>query len=251
METSKRLNNKVCFITGGSRGIGRAIAEDFAKHGAVVYVNARSEGSIDQWAVECSNNNNTEVIPIYFDITNYAEAKKAIMRIKKEKGKIDVLVNNAGIGYNDLIGMISLEKVKELFDVNVFALINLLQLAARLMTRNKSGSIINISSNVGLKGNPGQLAYAGSKGAVIAITKSAAKELAQHNIRVNSVAPGLVDTDMLREADEKKMEDRISRIGMGRLAKPIEIAEACTFLASDQSAYISGQVISVDGCSLI
>jgi 3-oxoacyl-[acyl-carrier protein] reductase len=251
MSNLNLLHGKVSLVTGASRGIGKSIAESFAQNGAVVYVNALETDIIDDWAVEVSSRYSTQVQPIYFDITDGAACKNAIMRIKKEHAKLDVLVNNAGLGYNELIGMISIDKMRKIFEVNVFALTNLLQLAARIMGRQQSGSIINISSTVGMKGNPGQLAYAASKGAVIALTRSAAKELADQKIRVNSIAPGLVDTEMFRTAESKNMEERISRIGMGRLAKPEEIANACVFLASDLSEYITGQIIAVDGSAIL
>jgi len=251
MNNSRLLEGKVCLITGTSRGIGKSIAERFAEEGAVVYANSLETANIDKWASELSSKRNTSVIPLYFDVTDYAAAKNAIMRIKKEQNQIDVLVNNAGIGIHELLGMISLDNVRKTFEVNVFALLNILQLTSRIMTRQQFGSIINISSMVGLHGNPGQLAYAASKGAVITITKSAAKELANKNIRVNSIAPGLTDTEMFKKAEPKNIEDRISRIGMGRLANPTEIADACVFLGSDLSSYISGQIIGVDGCAII
>lgn len=245
------LQGKVCLVTGASRGIGKSIAQTFAENGAIVYANALVEDKIDDWASSVSKSCDTQVFPLYFDITDSSATKNAIMRIKKDQGRIDVLVNNAGLGYNELIGMISMDKMRKVFEVNVFALTNLLQLTGRLMMKQKKGSIINISSTVGMKGNPGQLAYSASKGAVIAITKSAAKELANHNIRVNSIAPGLVDTEMFRLAEKGDMVERISRIGMGRLAKPEEIANACTFLASDLSEYITGQVLAVDGSAIL
>jgi 3-oxoacyl-[acyl-carrier protein] reductase len=251
MQKPGMLHEKICLITGSGRGIGRAIAERFAQQGAVVYANSLESDNIDEWADKCTDKYQTLVIPLYFDITNGSLAKDALMTIKKKHGTIDVLVNNAGLGYNELIGMISIDKMRELFEVNVFALTNILQLAARIMRKQLKGSIINISSVVGIKGNTGQLAYAASKGAVIAITKSAAKELAGDNIRVNSIAPGLTDTEMFRSAEIKNIEERISRIGMGRLAKPEEIADACVFLASDHSVYITGQILSVDGGAVL
>lgn len=251
MITPKLLSGKICLITGASRGIGKSIAEAYAQNGALVYANALESDRIDEWAIEVSSRSRTLVQPIYFDITDGIASKNAIMQIKKEQAKLDVLVNNAGLGYNERIGMISIDKMREIFEVNVFALTNLLQFATRVMGKQQNGSIINISSTVGIKGNPGQLAYAASKGAVIALTKSAAKELANQKIRVNSIAPGLVDTEMFRLVESKNMEERISRIGMGRLAKPEEIANACVFLASDLSEYITGQVIAVDGSAIL
>lgn len=241
------LENKICLITGGARGIGRAIAERFARDGAIVYVNDLSEGEMDQWAAECSEKNQTKVIPLYFDICNFAAVKENILRIKKESGRIDVLVNNAGLISYEFLGMIDFDKLRKMFEVNVLALINLTQLTSRLMIRQKNGSIINMASIVGVKGAKGQLSYSATKGAVVAITRSAAKELAEHNIRVNAIAPGMVATERFKNIMTNKFEERIDDIGFKRLATPEEIADAYSFLASDRSAYITGQILGVDG----
>ncbi len=251
LQNDRLLENKVCLVTGCSSGIGKVIAERFAEEGASVYANSLPNENIDKWAMNLSSQYSALVKPVYFDITDEVAVKNIVIQIRKEQSKIDVLVNNAGLGYNEKLGMISIEKMRRIFDVNVFALTNLLQLVARIMVKQNSGSIINISSTVGQKGNPGQLAYSASKGAVISITKSAAKELAGNNIRVNSVAPGIVDTEMFRLAESDKLEDRISKIGMKRLAEPKEIANTCVFLASDLSNYLTGQIIAVDGSAVL
>jgi len=150
-----------------------------------------------------------------------------------------------------LIGMISDEIIHKTYNVNVFGIINMTQLAAKLMTRQKSGSIINLASIVGVNGNRGQLVYSGTKGAVIAMTKTAAKELAPYNIRVNAIAPGIIDTEMFRSVDAKHQQEHIQRIGMGRLGKPVDIANTCLFLASYLSEYVTGQIIGVDGAALV
>lgn len=160
------------------------------------------------------------------------------------------MVNNAAVEYNELIGMISGEHMKKMFETNVYGVINLIQYASRIMPKI-GGSIINISSMVGIRGNRGQLVYSATKGAVIALTKSAAKELADKNIRVNSIAPGLTATDMLNNVDADKLADRINNICMKRLASTNDIANACLFFACDLSEYISGQVLAVDGCTIM
>ena len=162
-----------------------------------------------------------------------------------------MLVNNAGIMKDALIGMINGKLMQEIFEVNVFAMIQMIQMANKLMSRQKSGSIINMASIVGTNGNSGQLVYSASKGAVVAMTKTAAKELASDNIRVNAIAPGMIDTDMFRSIGETKIQENLEKIKMGRLGNPEEIANACVFLASDLSAYISGQVLGVDGVTVI
>lgn len=252
METGNRLlEGKVCIVTGAGRGLGRGIAEQFAKDGAIVYVNARR--NMDDWAVEAGRRYHTKIVPLYFDVTDTAAMKQAMLQVMKSEQSVDVLVNNAGITSNELIGMISYRRMQELFETNVFAAVEAIQIAARLMMRKRTGSIINISSIIGVEGGSGEMVYAGTKGALIAITKSAAKELAPYHIRVNSVAPGFADTDMFRNAagNEDVIQKHISNIGFGRLAKQEDIAYACAFLASDRSEYITGQILGVNGGAVV
>lgn len=246
------LKGKVCVITGAGRGIGRAIAELFAENGAIVYANDLREGCMSDWEDDSKGNSAGTIRPIYFDITDEQQVKQGVMQIKKECGHIDVLVNNAGVEFNELIGMISAKNMETMFRVNVFGTINMLQMVSRVMGRQANGgSIINIASMVGLRGNKGQLVYSATKGAVISLTKSAAKELAPKKIRVNSIAPGLTKTKMMEQADPEKLQSRIDNVCMGRLAEPIDIANGCLLLACDLSGYISGQVLPVDGCTIM
>lgn len=245
------LKNKVCLVTGTSRGIGTAIVKRFAEEGAVVYANARTPGCIDERCKEQSESTGGTVFPVYFDVRDEAAAKATVMDIRKKHGHLDVLVNNAGVMKDALIGMISSEQMQDIFSVNVFAVMNLLQLAARIMMKQKAGSIINLSSIVGVEGNAGQLVYSASKGAVAALTKTAAKELAPHNIRVNAIAPGMIDTDMFREIGEEKMRRHLDNIKMGRFGTPDDIAKAATFFASDLSSYITGEILGVDGEAMV
>lgn len=246
------LNGKVCIVTGGSRGIGKAISEFFAKNGAIVYATATNFGTMEEWKDSINNSASGEIRTKYFDVSDELAVRSAIMQIKKESGKIDTLINNAGIEYNELIGMIDPEHMQHMFSVNVFGTINMLQNVSRIMGRQKNGgSIINIASVVGIKGNRGQSVYSATKGAVIALTKSAAKELGNKKIRVNAIAPGLTNTDMMKQVDMEKIQSRINNICMERLAEPEDIAKACLFFASDLSSYVSGQVLSVDGCTIM
>lgn len=245
------MQNKICLVTGAGRGIGQAIARRLAEEGAIVYANERKNGAIAAWSAGLPAGVQARILPICFDLTDRAALKAAVMRIKAEQGHLDVLVNNAGIAYNERIGMIAFDHVLEMFNVNVFAALELIQLASRIMVRQGGGSIINIASMVGVLGDQGQAAYAASKGALIALTKSAAKELAAAQVRVNAIAPGLTDTDLYHQTDEKYLAERLARIGMKRLAVPDDIAKACVFLASDQSTYITGQVLGVDGSAII
>ncbi|MGL2964102.1 SDR family NAD(P)-dependent oxidoreductase [Flavobacterium sp. RSB2_4_14] len=245
--SSRLLEGKICLVTGTSRGIGKAIVERYAEEGAIVFANAREESSLEEWAAACSEKNNTTVIPIYFDITNASACKEAILKIKSDYGRIDVLVNNAGMVTYELLPMIDFDKLRTMFEINVMAMIQLVQLASRMMSRQKSGSIINMASIVGVQGVKGQLGYSATKGAVIALTKSAAKELIEHNIRVNAIAPGMVGTDRFTAVFEKSFKEKMANIGIGRLASPNEIADVCVFLGSDLSTYVTGQIIGVDG----
>lgn len=245
------LKDKVCIITGANKGIGKAIVEAFTKQGAIVYAHARNTEGMEAWTQQLSEEFNTKVVPIYFDVTDFELSKKKIMEIKSAEGKIDVLMNNAGMVTYEMIPMVQMETFKQMWEVNVLGTFHLLQLVSRIMTRQKAGSIINMASIVGDKGSKGQVSYATTKGAVIAMTKSAAKELASSNIRVNAIAPGMVGTERLKAIMEKSFQEKINQIGMGRLANPEEIAEVCVFLASDMSSYVTGQVIGIDGSTEI
>lgn len=250
----KLLEKKVCIITGAAQGIGRAIAEQFAADGAIVYACDMKEGAMDEWATECAEKYQTKIVPLYFDVTDAAAVKTAFMSTFKAEGRIDVLVNNAGVVFNKKIGMILRPETELMFRVNVIAVIEMVQLVSRLMQRNGGGSIVNIASVTAVLGSPGQSAYSATKGAIISFTKSAAKELASLGIRVNAVAPGIVKTERFAELYEQsgeKIDARIQRIALGRLGTPEDIANACSFLASNRASYISGQILGVDGCASI
>lgn len=241
------LENKVCMITGSSRGIGKETARRYAEEGAILYITDYKDGSLEEFASELKMNYKADVTPLYFDVTDENAAKVAIMTVKKGHGRLDVLVNNAGIMRDNVIGMIGSKLVHDVFDINVFAVIHMIQLANKLMSRKKSGSIINISSIVGLEGAAGQLVYSASKGAVAALTKAAAKELAPNGIRVNAVAPGLINTGLLDVLSDEKKAENIKNVKMGRMGEPVDVANVLVFLASDLSGYVTGEIIGVDG----
>lgn len=250
----KLLENKIALITGAGRGIGRVIAEQFAKDGATVYINDLQDGDMPNWAADCSQRNGVKVKPICFDVTNTAALKAGLMQIYKEEGRIDCIVNNAAIIANQKLGMVTKPLLEKMYSVNVFAVIDMLQIASRLMARNGGGCFVNIASITGVVGSPGQVAYSSTKGAIIAMTKSAAKELSPMQIRVNAVAPGIIETERfneLYESDGDKIDQRISRIALGRLGTPQDVANAVSFLASDRASYISGHILGVDGCASI
>lgn len=236
-------------MTGAAQGIGRAIARRMLDEGAVVYGCDRAEGSMEELARA-----NDLFHALYFDVTDAQGAKAAMMQVKKEQGRIDILVNNAGVVFNKKIGMIVRDETELMFRVNVIAVIELIQLVSRIMARTGGGSIVNIASVTAVLGSAGQSAYSATKGAIIAFTKSSAKELAPQGIRVNAVAPGIVKTERfeeLYEASGDKIDARIGRIALGRLGAPEDVADACCFLASDRASYISGQILGVDGCASI
>lgn len=236
------LQDKVALVTGAGAGIGKATAQLFAQNGAIVY--AADIKGLD-W-IACSEYKD-RIIPLELNICDFAAVKSAVMAIKKDHGKIDVLANIAGLISYEFMSMIDFDKFRMMLEVNVVALINLMQLVSRLMARQHSGSIINMASMVGVKGAKGQLSYSASKGAVIAATKSAAKELAENSIRVNAIAPGMVGSERFKAVLAEKFAQKINDIPFGRLAEPEEVAQLCLFLASDASSYITGQIIGVDG----
>lgn len=232
-------------MTGAARGIGREIAETLWSRGAIVYANDLSfDGVSLKGAIKTAA----------FDITDSKELRSFLMAIYKKNGHIDCVVNNAAVIANQKLGMVTRELLHKMFSVNVFAVLDMIQTASRLMARHGGGSIINLASATAVYGSPGQVAYSSSKGAVIAMTMSAAKELIGAGVRVNAVAPGIVKTerfDELYESDGAKIKGRISRIPIGRLATVSDIAKACAFLASDEASSISGQVLGVDGACIM
>lgn len=236
------LKNKVCIITGAGRGIGKIIAEQFVADGAIVYVNDLQEPNVNGAKSIC------------FDVTDSNALKVGLMQVYKAEGRIDCIVNNAAIIQNQKLGMVTKPLLEKMYAVNVFAVIDIIQIASRLMARTGGGCFVNMASITGVVGSPGQVAYSSTKGAVITITKSAAKELAPLNIRVNAVAPGIVKTERFKELYEAtgdKINERIEKIAIGRLGTPQDIANAVSFLASDRASYISGQILGVDGCATI
>ncbi|OFK60928.1 hypothetical protein HMPREF2811_03440 [Globicatella sp. HMSC072A10] len=238
------MANKIILVTGSSKGIGKKICEQLLENENIVYGIARSEKEMKDMSTAYPN-----FIACIGDITDHTFILEVIKKIRKEHGKLDGLVNNAAIEVNEPIGMINLNMFEKILKVNVIALVDVLQLSARIM--KNGGSIVNISSNVGLKGNPGQLSYSASKGAVNSITLTAAKELADRKIRVNSVLPGLTNTEMIQETDVKFITERISHIKLGQIIEPEDVANMVSFLLSDKASMISGQIIAVDGLTIM
>ncbi len=253
MESILNLKDKIAFITGSTRGIGWAIAQQFAALGATVLINGRSDETIvTQRVAEIKESYNVVCEGFCFDVANPDALKLFYQQVLKSYKRIDILVNNAGILEDALIGMITSSMLERIYNTNVNATLMNLQYASKLMIRNNlGGSIINMASILGVKGNVGQTAYSASKAAVIGITMSAAKEMSQHKIRVNAVAPGYIETDMLKSLNESKAQQIVTNIGLKRFGKPEEVAKLVAFLASDASQYITGQVINIDGGLII
>lgn len=239
------LEGRVALVTGASRGIGAAIARAFAAEGAILLLCARSEG-VEVLAGELT----TAQRPARAMRGNVGDpdfARSLIASVRKEHGKLDVLVNNAGILRQGLIGMTSTENIREMLDVNVLAVMTLTQYATRVMDSQRSPCIVNVASIAGTQGMEGVTAYSATKAAVVGYTLSSAKELAPKGIRVNAIAPGFIDTDMVRGVASDWYQRRLQSIRMGRIGMPEDVAGVAVFLASDLSRYVTGQVIGVDG----
>jgi 3-oxoacyl-[acyl-carrier protein] reductase len=243
-----RLQNKVCMISGGSRGIGRSIAECFLQEGAVVNVLDINEEEGLRAAEEMK-----ALFPegkIFFfkaDITKEDEIADAVDKIIENCSQIDVLVNNAGITMDNLMLRMDIKSWQAVLDVNLTGAFLLSKYVARSMMKKKQGSIINISSIVGLHGNAGQCNYSASKAGLVGLTKSMAKELASRNINVNAIAPGYIETDMTAKLSDDVKEKLLGSIPCAKLGSPKDVAKAALFLATEDSAYITGTVLNVDG----
>jgi 3-oxoacyl-[acyl-carrier protein] reductase len=243
------LKGKNAIITGCARGIGRQTLIAFAENGANVWACCRTiTPEFVAFAAQLAATNGVSITPLAFDITDSARLKEAVKSIQASKVSVDVLVNNAGITYNALFQMTSMEKMREVFEINFFAQVALTQYIVRLMSRQKSGAVINISSTAALDANPGRGAYGASKAAIICMTRAMAHELAEYNIRVNAIAPGITDTDMVDASmSQDAIAAAVSQTRLKRIGKPSEIAAAAVFLASDLASYVTGETLRVDG----
>jgi 3-oxoacyl-[acyl-carrier protein] reductase len=244
----KLLNGKTAVITGCLQGIGRATMDVFAANGAAVFACCQYENDEFKLHVEAlAQDTGATIIPLYFDLCDLDQIKNAIKSIQASKKSIDILVNIAGMTQDALFHMITMEQMKKVFEVNFFSQMFLTQYITKLMLRNKKGSVINISSISAIDGNPGQLSYSASKAALIGATKTLSAELASSGIRVNAVAPGVIQTEMTAGLPQEAIERQMSRCSLKHLGLPQEVASAILFLASDMSSYVTGQVIRVDG----
>lgn len=236
---------KTALVTGASRGIGFAICSKLASEGAIVYAGVRHNEDVSKF--EKDNNCAGSIIPILLDVCDLQSIKNCIKQIKNEEGKIDILVNNAGITILERLEMISDASVDKIYKTNVFGLLNMTKTAMRLLKKSESPCIINMSSIMAKESDIGQTVYAGTKAAVESMTRTWTKEYSGEGIRVNAVAPGNVNTDMFNIISEEELKVELSKIGLGRIAEPDEVANVVLFLASDLASYVTGEVISVNG----
>ncbi len=240
------LSGKVVLITGATRGIGKGIAEVFAKEGAdVAFTYA---GSVDKaQALEKELGATAKIKSYQSDASDFDAAQQLVTQVIEDFGKVDILINNAGITRDNLMLRMSKDDWDTIIKVNLDSVFNLTKAVIKPMMKARSGSIINMTSVVGVKGNAGQANYAASKAGVIGFTKSIALELGSRNIRCNAVAPGFIETEMTGALDEKTVQGWREAIPLKRGGQPEDVANACLFLASDMAAYITGQVLNVDG----
>jgi 3-oxoacyl-[acyl-carrier protein] reductase len=241
------LNKQTIVVTGGSRGIGRSICLSFAKPGANIYFNYFPEDPEAEITKNLITEAGARATGICTSVTSESELNTFFKQILDETGRIDVLINNAGITRDGLLVRMKEADWDMVMDINLKGAFLCTKIAAKVMMKQRYGRIINIASVVGAMGNPGQSNYVASKAGIIGLTKSTALELASRNITVNAVAPGFIDTDMTAALSEKAKYAMLSRIPLGRAGQPDDVASAVSFLASEQAAYITGQVIHVSG----
>lgn len=244
------LKGKVAIVTGGTRGIGIAIVRKYLDNGATVVLCGSRKETVDK-AVETLKSENAEynVEGIWPNLSSIEEVKEAFENVKKTYGKIDILVNNAGISARDSIYDYKAEDFSKIMDLNVNAVFNCSQVVALIMKKQQGGVILNTSSMVSIYGQPSGCGYPTSKFAVNGLTKSLARELGKDNIRVNAVAPGVTNTDMVKNLPDEIIKPLISTIPLGRVGEPEDIANAFLYLASDMASYVTGVVLSVDGAA--
>ena len=241
------LEGKTAIITGGSRGIGKAIVEIFVKQGANVAFTYSSSSDAAKAIENKLSTNNVKVKSYKSDASNFEEAQLLAASVLEEFGSIDILVNNAGITKDNLLMRMSEEDFDRVIQVNLKSVFNMTKAVQRTMLKQRKGSIINMSSVIGVKGNAGQSNYAASKAGIIGFTKSMAIELGSRNIRSNAIAPGFIITEMTEELGKETIKQYFEAIPLKRGGTPEEIANTCVFLGSDMSSYLTGQVLNVDG----
>lgn len=245
---SNLLQDKVAVVTGANRGIGKCITETFAENGASIIACMRViSPETDDWMKNLESKFNISINPVMVDLSNEKSVKGSIKEIMSISKRIDILVNNAGIASGALFQMTPISELRKIFEINFFSQIALSQGIAKIMVRNKSGSIINLSSTAAFIADPGTLAYGSSKSAFSRATQSMANELGSYNIRVNAIAPSVTKTDMFEQMSLEAREKLINASALKRAAEPKDIANVALFLASELSSFVTGQVIRADG----
>lgn len=241
------LTGKTAIVTGGSRGIGRAIALCLAEEGAKVAVIYAGNTAAAEETLQAITEKGGQVISIQCDVANEDAVNAMVKQVKEQFGSVDILVNNAGITRDGLLMRMKTADWQAVLDTNLTGTFFCTKAVTKIMMKQRSGAIVNLTSVVGLTGNAGQANYAAAKSGIIGFTKSVAKELASRGIRANAVAPGCIDTDMTAVLSDAVKEEMIKTIPLGRVAQPEEVAKAVLFLVSDCASYITGQVLNVDG----
>lgn len=238
---------QTAIVTGGSRGIGRAVAVRLAKDGMNLVINYRGNSAAAEETERLCRELGAEVLLVQGDVSRAEDCEKLTAQAKEAFGRVDVLVNNAGITRDGLLARMTEEDFRAVLDVNLVGPWNMMKAVNRIMMKQRYGRIVNLSSVTGLMGNMGQTNYAAAKAGILGMTKSYAREVASRGITVNAVAPGFIDTDMTEAMPEGAKDKIITGIPMGRTGKPEDVAEAVAFLASEQAGYITGEVLRVDG----
>lgn len=241
------FKNKVAIVTGASRGIGKAIAESLSLRGARVIANYHNSEKEVTSLVEAMQVKHCEIEAFRADVTNGEDVERMVDEVAKRYARIDILINNAGLKRDSFLALMSDEDWEKVIDTNLKSVYYVTKWVSRVMMRQREGNIINISSLSAFKGLAGQTNYAASKGGVVSFTRAAAQELSRFGIRVNAIAPGLIETDIVQGMDQEALKVLSQKIPLGRIGKPYDIVGAVLFLASDQSDYVTGQTLLIDG----
>jgi len=241
------LENQVAIVTGGTRGIGRAIALDLAANGAAVALNYRQSADLAAELAETIRGMGRRALVVQADVSSFDDAQVMVQKVLEEFGRIDILINNAGMNWDGVVWKMTEEQWDRIIEVDLKGTFNYTRAVTPILREQGSGKIVNITSINGLRGKFGQTNYSAAKAGVIGFTKACARELGRYSVNVNAVAPGLIETEMVREAPEQVRDMALAEIVLGRLGLPEEVAYVVTFLCTEKARHITGQVIQVDG----